>query len=172
MCVTYMRRLAQKKNNALLKTMPSAAVTVDGTLCIVECNRNFARLCGAEAEEVYEVLPGLEGARLDRFLPGTELFEAVLHNGARSPIERCASPIRSFVCRSFRSKITTWVGAILLDITDPAMRKQQIVEKSQAVIEKNLENGAADRLSLGRKRLGNGVDPQFNRTLIFRRDAP
>ncbi|MDH7483364.1 MAG: (Fe-S)-binding protein [Spirochaetales bacterium] len=42
MCLSYMRKLAQKKANALLKAMPSAAAVVDASLHIVECNRQFA----------------------------------------------------------------------------------------------------------------------------------
>ena len=139
MCVTYMRRLAQKKNNALLKTMPSAAVTVDSNLRIVESNLNFARLCGDDAELAYEALPGLEGARLDRFLPEVDLFTAVLNNGGEI-LDR-AIRVRDAIVRAsvFSIEEHHLVGAILLDITDPAMQKQQIVEKSREVIAKNLE---------------------------------
>jgi PAS domain-containing protein len=139
MCVAYMRRLAQKKNSALLKTMPSAAVTVDANLRIVESNRNFARLCGEEAEQVYETSPGLEGAMLDRFVPHTELFQAVLHQGGEVTDKTLRINGAIVNASIFSIEDHHLVGAILQDITDPAMRKQQIVEKSKEVIDKNLQ---------------------------------
>ncbi|MFW5786403.1 MAG: [Fe-Fe] hydrogenase large subunit C-terminal domain-containing protein [bacterium] len=139
MCVAYMRRLAQKKNSALLKTMPSAAVTVDNALRIVESNWNFARLCGPDAEAVYEAAPGLEGALLERFVPQTDLFRAVLNNGGEI-INKTLCIGGAIVNASiFSIEDHHLVGAILQDITDPAMRKQQIVEKSKEVIDKNLK---------------------------------
>ena len=41
MCVTYMRQLAQKKTNALMSKMPSAAVIVDNQLRIIDANKKF-----------------------------------------------------------------------------------------------------------------------------------
>ena len=139
MCVTYMRRLAQKKKSALLKTMPSAVVTVDADLRIVDSNRNFARLCGADELLVYDTHTGLEGAMLSRFLPDVSLFEAVLQNG-KEILDRTIRLHDSIVRLSvFPIEKYHLVGAILLDITDPAMQKQHIVDKSRKVIEKNLE---------------------------------
>lgn len=140
MCVAYMRRLAQKKNSALLKTIPSAAVTVDSNLRIVESNRNFATLCGAEAESAYDALPGLEGAYLERFLPMGDLFRAVLHSGGEILDKTIRLPAKTIVNASlFSIEEHHLVGAILQDITAPAMQKQQIVEKSKEVIDKNLK---------------------------------
>ncbi len=139
MCVAYMRRLAQKKNSALLKTMPSAAVTVDVNLRIVESNRNFARLCGPDAEEAYGAFPGLEGAQLDRFLPLEDLFRAVLHSGA-DILDKTVRLKGTIINVSvFSIEDHHLVGAILQDVTAPAMRKQEIVEKSKEVIDKNLK---------------------------------
>jgi hypothetical protein len=139
MCVAYMRRLAQKKNSALLKTMPSAAVTVDAGLRIVESNRNFARLCGPDAEAAYDALPGLEGAQLHRFLPMEELFQAVLHSG-KDILDKTVRLKGTIINASvFSIEDHHLVGAILQDVTAPAMRKQQIVEKSKEVIDKNLK---------------------------------
>jgi iron only hydrogenase large subunit-like protein len=50
MCVSWMRQLAQKKANALMKTMPSGMVIVDEELLIVECNRRFCTILGGDLE--------------------------------------------------------------------------------------------------------------------------
>jgi ArsR family metal-binding transcriptional regulator len=44
MCVSYMRKLAQKKANGLIKSIPSGVVIADKNLNIVECNFNFAKM--------------------------------------------------------------------------------------------------------------------------------
>jgi transcriptional regulator of aromatic amino acid metabolism len=134
-----MRRLAQKKNSALLKTMPSAAVTVDANLRIVESNRNFARLCGPDAEGAYDAFPGLEGAQLDRFLPLEDLFRAVLHSGADILDKTVRLKGAIIKVSVFSIEDHHLVGAIFQDVTAPAMRKQEIVEKSKEVIDKNLK---------------------------------
>lgn len=138
MCVAYMRRLAQKKSNALLKTMPSAVVTVDASLRIVECNRNFARLCGTEAELVYDALPGMEGTRLQDYLPATELFAAVLHSGEeiRDKTLRIGEAI--VTASIFSIEDHHMVGAIMQDVTAPTMHRSQIAAKTKEVIDKNL----------------------------------
>ena len=46
MCLSHLRKLAQKKANALLRCMPSGVVIVDENLRIIECNENFARTAG------------------------------------------------------------------------------------------------------------------------------
>lgn len=78
MCLSYTRKLAQKKANALLKAMPSAAVVVDSSMHIVECNKPFAELLGSDAMELYALKPSLEGADLRKLLPFWEAFEQVL----------------------------------------------------------------------------------------------
>ena len=74
MCVTYTRKLAQKKANALLRRMPSAVVIVDDDLKIIECNPNFSRLFPADEEQ----MESLEGSALRGVLPFSNLFRRVL----------------------------------------------------------------------------------------------
>ena len=44
MCVTYMRKLAHKKANALIQKMPSAVVIVNDAMRIIEFNAAFVNL--------------------------------------------------------------------------------------------------------------------------------
>ena len=56
MCLSYMRKLAQKKANGLIQAIPSGVVIADRNLNIVECNKNFAKLMGPEIEEMYNFI--------------------------------------------------------------------------------------------------------------------
>lgn len=138
MCVSYMRKLAQKKAHALLKAIPAGVVIVDGSLQILECNRQFARLMGPTAEELFEQVEGLEGADLKSIFPGADLFETVL-GGRTDSLER------EVICGSVRVKVSIFIiekdvlaGAIMQDVTAPSVQKDQVLAKSQEVIQKNL----------------------------------
>jgi iron only hydrogenase large subunit-like protein len=81
MCVSWMRKLAQKKANALIRTMPSGIVIVNEDLRIVECNARFASIMGKDIEELFEAKPGLEGASLEKIVPFHKIFSSVLEIG-------------------------------------------------------------------------------------------
>ncbi|MFA8342657.1 MAG: [Fe-Fe] hydrogenase large subunit C-terminal domain-containing protein [Rhodothermaceae bacterium] len=139
MCVTYMRQLAQKKANALLKTMPSGVVIVDEELKIVECNENFANILGEDTEMIFEGVPGLKGASLDKIIPFANHFETVLKTGndlLNKDIKINNSIIHGSIFTIEKHRI---IGGIFQDITAPAMYKNNVMTKTKKVIEKNLE---------------------------------
>lgn len=138
MCVSYMRKLAQKKADALLKAMPTGVVVVDEGLTIVECNQNFARLLGKEIEELYETKPGLEKASLKKLVPFVDLFETVLETG----IDILEKDIR-YGEKILRGSIFTvergrYVGGIFQDITLPFIQKDRIIEQAEKIMRKQL----------------------------------
>jgi iron only hydrogenase large subunit-like protein len=138
MCVTYMRQLAQKKANALIKTMPSGIVIVDDKLKIVESNKNFAKLIGEETEMLFEVKPGLEGALLQRVIPFYKLFQNVLETGEDIIGKEINYNNAILLFSIFTIEKHKYVGGIFRDITEPWVRKEQIINKAKQVIKKNL----------------------------------
>ncbi|MFI4912951.1 MAG: [Fe-Fe] hydrogenase large subunit C-terminal domain-containing protein [Sedimentisphaeraceae bacterium JB056] len=138
MCVSYMRQLAHKKADALIKTMPSGVVIVDQKLEILECNRKFAELLGEETLKLYDDMPGLEKAVLEKILPFANIFKQVLNSGEKVvekniKLENIILHVTVFTIEPHRL-----VGGFLQDITVPAVQKQQIINKAKEVIEKNL----------------------------------
>lgn len=81
MCVSYMRKLASKKANALIKAMPAGVVIADAGLRIIECNRRFASIFGSDMEMVFDASPGMEGAQLSKIVPFHKVFRNVLVTG-------------------------------------------------------------------------------------------
>lgn len=138
MCVSHMRKLAQKKTNALIRSMPSGVVIVDRSLTIVECNRQFAELAGADALVAWEAKPGLEGASLSKVVPALEeIFEAVNVNGLE--IDRDLRLGKKVVnISAFAVEQGAFAGAVVQDVTLPSVRKQRIVSQASKVIDKNL----------------------------------
>ena len=138
MCVSYMRKLAQNKANALMKTMPSGVVIVSDELKIIESNKHFAKLLGPEAEALYEARPGLEGACMKKITAFSHVFEHVLETGqdiVDKIIRLSDRVVRLSVFTIERGRI---VGALLNDITEPSLRKEHVIKKTRQVVKKNL----------------------------------
>jgi len=138
MCVSYMRKLAQKKANALIRTMPSGVVVVDRNLKVVECNGNFAALMGEDAMAAYEAKPGLEGASLDRLVDFSSLFSMVLDTGVDLADQDIHAAGRILHASIFSIEKKSFVGGVFQDITTPAVRKERVVAQARKVINKNL----------------------------------
>lgn len=139
MCVSFMRKTAQKKANALIKTMPSGMVIIDSDMRIVECNSRFASMMGEDTAMSYEAKPGLEGASAEKTIPFHTLFRNVLEIGEEI-LERDVKIGKQVLHVSiFNIEKHHFVGGIIQDVTTPAVQKEQIVTKARQVIQHNLE---------------------------------
>jgi PAS domain-containing protein len=139
MCVGYMRQLAQKQADALLRAIPSGVVIVDENLDILESNRKFSELMGADVVRAYEAKPHLSGAKLQKIVPFYDLFEQVLKIGTPTlekdvHVGSTILHITLFTIEKHRR-----IGGIVQDITAPSVRKEQIINKAKKVITRNLE---------------------------------
>ncbi|MDD3118606.1 MAG: [Fe-Fe] hydrogenase large subunit C-terminal domain-containing protein [Victivallales bacterium] len=138
MCVSYLKKQAQKKANALLRCIPSGVVIADKNLNIIECNRKFAATFGEDSLAAFEACPGLAGADLRRIVPFGNLFEASLKSG--NDLQRDAFKVnrRLYNLTIFNIEPHEVVGAVIFDVTQTEMRREQIAERARKVIEKNL----------------------------------
>lgn len=137
MCVTYMRKLAHKKANALIQKMPSAVVIVDSSLKILECNAAFVRLLGREVNSE-EDASQLDGAALASVIPFHQLFASVLRSGEELHDRDLRFRDAILHLSIFNIERSNIVGAIMQDITRPAVQKEQVIRRAQEVIQKNL----------------------------------
>lgn len=138
MCVAYMRKLAQKKTNALMEKTPSAIVLVDEEIKIIECNLRFAKLLGSDVEKAYKQKPGLEGVFLREIAPFYSLFKTVLEKeedllNRDLRYKKSVLHVDIFVIEKHRV-----VCGIFQDITKPTIHKEAMIQKAQDVIKKNL----------------------------------
>jgi iron only hydrogenase large subunit-like protein len=139
MCMGYMRQLAQKQADALLRAMPSGVVIVDENLKILESNRRFSEIMGPEVLQVYEARPHLTGAQLRRIAPFHDLFAQVLHTGVPNLEKDVKTETAFFHVTIFTIEKHRRVGGIVQDITAPSVRKEQVINKARKVIASNLE---------------------------------
>lgn len=139
MCVSYMRKLAQKKANGLIQAIPSGVVIADKNLQIVECNMNFAQLMGQDAVELYEMKPGLEGADLERLTTMSRFFRDVLASNGPDIIEKDIQDGKNiFHVTVFEIEKGEIAGGVIEDITAPQSQKTRTVTQAKKIIDKNL----------------------------------
>ncbi len=138
MCVAYMRKLAQKKTNALMEKTPSGIVLVDEELQIIECNLNFAKILGADVEKAFKASPGLEGVPLREIAPFYSLFKTVLEKGEDILNRDLRYKKSVFHIDIFSIEKNRVACGIFQDITKPTIHKEAMIHKAQDVIKKNL----------------------------------
>jgi len=139
MCVSYMRKIAMRKAAAMLRCMPSAIVMTDSHLNVVEANDAFMKMfCG----DMYEIFSsrqdGVVGAAIDRLVPFVEIFRTALKTGKDIHKERYPVKNRLYDITAFTIEPNQIVGAVITDVTQTEMRRDQIAKKAQAVISKNI----------------------------------
>jgi len=139
MCVSYMRKLAMNKANALIRSMPAGVVILDENLLVVECNRRFAETLGGETPMIFDAKPGMEGADIAKLAPEMRSHFA---KGLESEVDALRKDVR-IAGRVLRLTVFTVdpgriVGGVLQDITEPAVQREQIIQKAQEVIRKNV----------------------------------
>lgn len=138
MCVSYLKKQAQKKANALLRSISSAVVITDKKLQIIECNRNFAALFGEDTLEAFDACPGLAGADLKRIVPFAGLFASSLQSGHDVRRDSLKVGKRLYNLNIFNIEPREVVGAVIFDVTNTEMRREQIAARAKEVIDRNL----------------------------------
>ncbi len=139
MCVSYMRKIAQDKSTALLRKIPSGVVIVNDELKIIEANQSFAKILGNEVEEVYQTIPGLTDADLKKILPFHKLFASVLTSGLDNLNRDIRFGNKMLHINVFTIHKHKIVGAIVRDMSQPYIQREEVVNRAKTVNQKNLE---------------------------------
>ena len=138
MCVTYMRQLAHKKANALIQKMPSAVVIVNDAMRVIEFNTAFVDLFAKGKTDVNGAPLKIEGVALAEIMPFASLFYNVLKTG-NDILDRDLRFQNTILHATiFSIEKHCLVGGIIQDITEPAVRKEQVIRKAREVIQKHL----------------------------------
>ncbi len=139
MCVSYMRKIAHEKSTAILRKIPSGVVIVDDQLKIREANLSFARMMGEEIEQLYETIPALADADLHKIAPFHKLFSSALSTGVDNLERDIRFGNKMFHITIFSIHKNKLVGAILRDMSQPYIQREEVISRAKAVNQKNLE---------------------------------
>lgn len=139
MCVTSMRKRAQNKVNALIKTIPMGVVTVNRENRTVDCNDRFVRLFIGDDFVGESASDRFRNMDLERFVPVASLVREVQQTLA--PVEKILNHngrVLQVVLFPIESSGTT--GLLFQDITEPSMKRDTVIRKAEEVIHKNLQS--------------------------------
>lgn len=138
MCVSYLRTLAQKKANALFRTMPSGVIIVNKDLMIQESNANFFKVLGLDELFGTDSLD-LDGAQLDKMIPFAGMFKKVLEEGKDVLDKEFKYEAKYLKISIFSIEKHELVGAVIQDITLPSTAREHTISQAKKVINKNLD---------------------------------
>jgi iron only hydrogenase large subunit-like protein len=139
MCVSYMRKLAQKKANGLIRSIPSGVVICDSNLTIIECNENFARLMGGDILSMFEAKPGMEGADLEKITGMSRFFRDVMSGDGPDVVEHeLREGKKIFHATVFSIEKGESACGVIQDVTAPQIQRDRVIKQTKRVIDKNL----------------------------------
>jgi hypothetical protein len=132
-------RTAAETITTMLDKLKAGIVIVDDELKIIESNRVFVTMMGDDALQLNDVVPGLKGAELQSFIPFYRYFQTVLQTG-QDMLNRDTQLGHLFLNVSvFTIKKNKVVGGIIRDLTQPEVRREEVINRAQTVIRENLE---------------------------------
>lgn len=127
--------------SAMMHKIRAGIIIVDSELKVIDSNEAFAKIFGTEIEELYETIPGLHGADLKELVPEViyKMLSTTLQSG-ENMIERDLKIqnklIHVSVISIYKQRV---VGALLRDMSAPALVREEIISRAQRVNRKNLE---------------------------------
>ncbi len=140
------RRLEKAKEasviaSAMMHKIRAGIVIVDSDFKVIDSNEGFAKLFGQELEELYETIPGLQGADLQELIPEVvfKMFASLMASG-ENMLERDLKIqnklLHISVITIYKNRV---VGALIRDMSAPSLVREEIISRTQRVNKKNLE---------------------------------
>lgn len=132
---------ASELTDAMLEKLRAGIVFVDFQMKIVKANNTFCTILGEEAMEINEVIPGLAGAAIDKFLPEEvcNLFSFVLTNSESVDGKDVVYKDSLLNISIFPIRENQIAGGIIRDMRAPEVQKAEVINRVSEVIDKNLE---------------------------------
>lgn len=127
--------------SAMMHKIRAGIVIIDSNFRIIDSNEGFAKLFGPETEELFETIPGLRGADLQELVPDViyKMFSFAIASG-ENLIERDLKIqnklLHVSVITIYKHRV---VGALIRDMSAPALVREEIISRAQRVNRQNLE---------------------------------
>ena len=139
MCVSYMRKLATKKADAMLKSIPSAMVILDKNLNIMEVNEAFIKMFIKENKEEYLSDPQkLAGYPVSDFFEAQKTFISALSSQKEVHKESHHFNNKLYDLHIFPIEEDVSIGVTITDITNVHHSHEIVAQKAKEVIDKNI----------------------------------
>lgn len=124
----------------MLQKLPSALVIMNEKLKIIQANQSFIDLLGEDAREINEVIPGLVGADLKTLLPYSiyNLITYVFGNNENIQNRDIVYNGKHLTASVFIIRNGKIAGAVFRDMHTAVERKDEVINRVNEVIDKNL----------------------------------
>lgn len=139
MCVYYQKQLAQNKFTMLLSKMPSGVAVIGADMKIIEANRNFASMLGADSMMIFDANPGMAGAEITRLLTFHKMVSDVLKNGAVNVEKDVQIKDKMIKLTIFTLQKHKMVCLLARNMFLSDVRNDEILSRTRKVINDNLE---------------------------------
>ena len=127
--------------SAMLQKIRAGIVIVDQGMKVVSCNESFASLMGEETVELYEAIPGLQGADVKELVPEVigKMISGLLHTGEEM-LERDLTYrnklLHISIVTIYKNRV---VGAIIRNLSSPKLVREEIISRAMKVTRQNIE---------------------------------
>lgn len=127
--------------SAMMHKIRAGIIIVDSELKVIDSNEAFAKILGPEIEELYETIPGLHGADLKELVPDVifKMFSSTLISGENTnerDMKIQNKLLHVSVITIYKHRV---IGALLRDMSAPALVREEIISRAQRVNRQNLE---------------------------------
>ncbi len=143
MCVTKMRKDAERKANTLLSSMPNSVVIVDRDIIITDCNMEFIKTFADLPEEFtnlidLDFIDSFKGLPLGSFIDFDDKFEEQfsMEKPGQYRFKHKDRVIKVTFFPVDRNKL---LGAIFEDITTTSVKRETVVKKANEVLDSSLK---------------------------------
>lgn len=138
MCASYMRKIAHDKATVLLQKIPAGVILVNSSLKVVDMNRHFASYMGEDVLSVYDMMPGMAGASLNKVCSFDSMFNTVMATGEELRERRITSGGKTWLLSIYNIQPHRQVFGLLQNLQEPAVRKEWILEQTREVIRNHM----------------------------------
>jgi iron only hydrogenase large subunit-like protein len=131
---------ALETTKLMMEELPAGIILVDEHLKIISSNKGFIRILGDDAKEINEIIPGLVGADLKSLIPYNfyNIFSFVLDNTNKIENKDIQLGDNLLNVSVFPIKEGKIVGAVVRDMYEPEIRKEEVMNRVTEVIDQNL----------------------------------
>ncbi len=116
-------------------------IMMDSNHKVVDSNESFARLMGEETAELFETIPGLNGADVKVLVPEViyKMMSGILNSGEdllERDIKVNNKLLHISVVTLYKNKV---IGAVIRDMSAPLLVRDEIINRAQRIKKQNIE---------------------------------
>lgn len=128
-------------SSKMIHKILSGIIMVNSDLKVVDSNEAFAKLMGADTEELYETIPGLKGASVSGLVPDViyKMLTSVLISGddfLERDLKFANKLHHVSVISLYKNKV---VGAVIRDMSVPMLVRDEIIKRAERINKQNID---------------------------------